>query len=196
MHPDALDVVRMADEAGVACVHLRTDLLHEKVDPTALVESGVGVLSVDLLADDGATYEALTGVDRFRSVMERMGAIADARPVACGLRTPWVLPRMTRCDAALGEIERFYDRWTMTLGGAVIDPLPAWAEDRVRPLPVPEPRAARLAADVVRVRCDGAVCDARWASLGLNAFEHGLVDAARLTRSGKADAPARAGSAA
>jgi hypothetical protein len=70
----------------------------------------------------------------------------------------------------------------MTLGGAVIDPLPAWADDRIRPLPIPAERAARIDSDIVRVRCDGMVCDARWRSYGLNAFEHGLTDAARLVR--------------
>lgn len=191
MHPGVLDLVAMADEAGAACVHLRTDLLHDDVSPALLAESGLGVLSVDLLGTEAETYAALTGVDRFRAVLERMGSIADARPsLPGGLATPWVLPRMTRCDAVLGQVESFYDRWIMTLGAAVIDPLPAWAEDRVRPLPWPAARARRVEADTVRVRCDGKVCDERWRSLGLDAFEHGPAEAARLVRKRLAEPPA------
>lgn len=183
MHPGVLDIIELADESGAACVHLRTDLLHDDIDAARLAESGLGVLSVDLLANDARSYKQLTGVDRYEAVMERMGAIADTRPaLVAGLPTPWVLPRMTRCDATLEQIESFYDRWTMTLGGAVIDPLPAWTEDRIQPLPIPAERAARIESEIVRVRCDGMVCDARWRSQGLDAFEHGLIDAARLIR--------------
>jgi hypothetical protein len=183
MHAGVLDIVELADESGAACVHLRTDLLHDKLDAVRLGESGLGVLSVDLPANDARTYKTLTGVDRYDAVLQRMGAIADSRPpLAAGLPTPWILPRMVRCDATLEQVESFYDRWTMMLGGAVIDPLPAWADDRIRPLPIPTERAARIESDIVRVRCDGMVCDARWRSYGLNAIEHGLTDAARLVR--------------
>ncbi len=183
MHPAVLDIVELADESGAACVHLRTDLLHDDLDAVRLGESGLGVLSVDLPGGDARTYQKLTGVDRYDAVLERLGAIADSRPpLAGGLPTPWIVPRMVRCDATLEQIEPFYDRWTMALGGAVIDPPPAWADDRIRPLPIPDARAVRIESDIVRVRCDGMVCDTRWRSYGLNAFEHGLVDAARLVR--------------
>ncbi|MCC5824180.1 MAG: DUF115 domain-containing protein [Phycisphaerales bacterium] len=202
MHPHVLDIIELADEAGAACVHLRTDLLHDTIDADRLAESGLGVLSVDLLATDARTYAALTGLDRYDAVLKRMGAIADARsPLSCGLPTPWVLPRMTKCDATLEQVESFYDRWTMTLGGAVIDPLPSWFEDRIRPLPVPGERLTAIESDIVRVRCDGMVCDHRWRNYGLDAFQHGLIDAARLVRKrlGVArpkPAPAAAGTAA
>lgn len=183
MHPQVLDIVEMADEAGAACVHLRTDLLRDTLDAARLAESGLGVLSVDLLATNARTYAALTGLDRFDAVVERARNIVDARPaLSAGLPTPWVLPRMTKCDATLEQVEAFYDHWTMTLGGAVIDPVPAWFEDRIRPLPVPHARWLAAEANTVRVRCDGMACDARWRSYGLNTFQHGLIDAARLIR--------------
>lgn len=184
MHPQALDVVRLADEMGAACVHLRTDLLWEGDESDALADCGLGILSVDLLANDPKVYAGLTGLDRHRSVLERLGAIADARAVdATGLKAPWVLPRMTRCAATLDEVESFYDRWIMTLGAAVIDPLPAWAEDDARPLPVPTLRQAQLGREIVRVRSDGLVCDERWRSLGVNALHDGLADAFKHARS-------------
>ena len=91
-----------------------------------------------------------------------MGAIADARALAAGLPAQWIVPRILKCDATLEEIEPFYDRWIMTLGAAVIDPLPAWSADPIIPLPVPAARLTQLSREVVRVRCDGAVCDDTW----------------------------------
>lgn len=183
MHPDALDFVRMADECGAACVHLRTDLLREGLSPEAIVDSGLGVLSVDLLADTPATYTRLTGIDRHTQVIERMGAIADARTTAAGLPAQWVVPRIVKCDATIEEIEPFYDRWIMTLGAAVIDPIPAWSGDPLLPLPVPAPRLAQLARETIRVRCDGAVCDPAWRPIaGINAITGGLLDATRAVR--------------
>jgi hypothetical protein len=70
----------------------------------------------------------------------------------------------------------------MTLGAAVIDPLPAWAKDDARPLPVPRARQAQLGHDLVRVRSDGVVCDERWRSLGVNALHEGLADAVKHAR--------------
>tara|TARA_R110000782_G_scaffold19140_3_gene52206 strand:- start:8319 stop:11981 length:3663 start_codon:yes stop_codon:yes gene_type:complete len=183
MHPDALDVVRLADECGAACVHLRTDLLREGLTAEAIIDSGLGVLSVDLLADTPATYSRLTGTDRHTSVARRMGAIADARALAAGLPAQWIVPRILKCDATLEEIEPFYDRWIMTLGAAVIDPLPAWSADPIIPLPVPAARLTQLSREVVRVRCDGAVCDDTWRAVaGVNAITSGLSEAVRAVR--------------
>lgn len=184
MHPGALDFVRLADELGAACVSLRTDLLREGVEPEEIFESGLGVLSVDVLATEPATYAALTGVDRHRSVMERLGRIADARAMGeTGLKSPWIQPRMTRCDAVIDQVEAFYDAWIMTVGSAVIDPQPVWVSDRVRPLPVPEGRALQIERDTLRVRSDGVVCDASWRAVRqLNAFDEGLAGAVRAWR--------------
>lgn len=183
MHPEALDVARLADECGAACVHLRTDLLREGLSAESIIDSGVGVLSVDLLADTPAAYARLTGLDRHAWVTERMAAIADARATAAGLPAQWIVPRIVKCDATLEEIEPFYDRWIMTLGAAVIDPLPAWSVDPIRPLPVPAARAAQIAREIVRVRCDGAVCDEAWHAIAsVNAIACGLTEAVRTVR--------------
>lgn len=200
MHPAANDFVSFADELGVACVSLRTDLLADGFDAERLVASGLGVLSVDLLCQDAPTYAALTGVDGHQRVMDRIEAIAGARDLSGGLKLPWILPRMTKCDAVLDGMETFYDAWIMMMGSAVIDPVPAWSSDRIRPLSVPVRRAERIAADTLRVRCDGVLCDARWQAIGgVNVLRDGLqagVDAWRESLDLTQEAVAGAGSAA
>ena len=80
--------------------------------------------------------------------------------------TPWIVPRITRCDAVYEEIESFYDRWLVLAGAAVIDPLPvpaaAQAEGRIRPLPKPAGAARRTWRMRMLVLCDGRVpaCEA------------------------------------
>lgn len=184
MHPEAIDIVRLCDELGAACVHLRTDLLREGVSPEGLIESGLGVLSVDVLATEAATYRTLTGVDRYEQVVARLGAISDARETGPGgLRSPWILPRITKCEATLAQMESFYNAWIMTCGAAAIDPVPAWGEDRIQPLPVPPERREQLDRETVRVRCDGVVCDSAWRPFrSVNVFEDGLVTSVRTLR--------------
>ena len=184
VHEDALDFVRLGEELGVACVHLRTDFLGPDVSPESIIDSGVGVVSVDLLTTDAPTYAALTSMDAHGLVMDRIGSLADARVLdASGLRLPWILPRMTKCDAVLEQMESFYDAWIMMMGSATIDPLPGWSSDRIRPLPVPTGRAAQIEGDTLRVRSDGAVCDNAWCPLvGVNAFDDGLDAAVQAWR--------------
>lgn len=187
MHPGVLDIVRLADELGAACVHLRTDLLREGLSAADLAESGMGVLSVDLLATDPATYAQLTGLDRHAAVMNRLAEIASARSAGPGgLSAPWVMPRMTKCDATLEEVEGFYGSCLMAYGAAAIDPVP-FGKGAIRALPVPADRAAQIERSVVRVRCDGAVCNALWRPLGVvNAFHDGLATATRVARGTRA----------
>ncbi|MFK7883514.1 MAG: 6-hydroxymethylpterin diphosphokinase MptE-like protein [Phycisphaerales bacterium] len=184
MHHQALDLAAFSKGLGISCVSLRTDLLSSGQSDDEIIASGIGVLSVDLLASDEATYAALTGVDAYQGVFERVGALADARGLdAGGLRSPWVVPRITKCDAVLGQVEGFYDAWIMTVGAAVIDPQPGWVSDRVRPLPVPNRHAELRERNTLRVRCDGALCDAWWRPVGaVNVIQDGLSGATAAWR--------------
>ncbi len=161
MHHDALGFVQLGDELGFASVELRTDLLCEGVSPEAFVESGLGVLSVDLLANTPETYAALTGQHRFEQTVARIEAILDARgDAACGLGSPWIVPRITRCDAVYGEIPDFYDRWMMACGCAVIDPPTHAAHgQRISALPIPSVRQQQIESRIMRIRCDGMLVD-------------------------------------
>jgi len=185
MRPDALDFVSLGDELGVSCVELRTDLLSAHHDADSIIDSGLGVLSVDVLADTRETYERMTGIDRFESVLDRMQSVFDARGVGQGvIPTPWIVPRMTKCDESVGDLRAFTDRWLTVCGVAVIDPLERpIAGSRIAPLPVPSPWDERLGEDVLRVRCDGSVIDHDGCVReDINAFEAGVEHAMRAVR--------------
>lgn len=166
LHPDGLDLIAAAKEAGIASVHLRTDLLA----PTAasLVGSPADVISVDLMAEDAATYRRIMGVDRFADARQNLERLIAARS---GLR-PWIVPRMTRCEAALPGMERFYDRWLLASGACVIDPHPwgpadppgsppAAAEERIRALARPRTVQWREAGRTMTIWSDGSVTHPR-----------------------------------
>lgn len=193
-HSSVLGLTRFAAGLGYACVTLQTDLLSDDWTNEEILGCGAGVITVDLLANDAPTYAALTGVDRHTALLERLGALADARSEsAAGLRTPWIVPRMTKCDAVLDQIEGFYDAWTMAVGSAVIDAQPGWVRDRVRPLPVPVGRLLQIERDVLRVRSDGQVCDREWQATGIDALSLGVAEAGRAWREHMARAAEPAG---
>jgi hypothetical protein len=173
MHPRALEVVRMAREVGFAGVHLRTDLARLGDDEEglrALLASGAGVISVDLLATSARTYERLTGSSRFDAVeggVKRMIEIRREAGLLEGMERPWIVPRITRCEASLAEIERFHDTWIMACGASVIDPPVSVAPgERIGPLPVPGWRAAMIRRESMVVRSDGEVVGAGGARFG------------------------------
>ena len=125
-HPDLPAILRGARESGLRALHVRTPLLAPPESVDALRESA-DIISVDLYANAAATYERITGADRFREAIENIERIRTARPNGLTLPTPWLAPRITRCEATLDEIEAFYDKWLLILGAACIDPLPAGA---------------------------------------------------------------------
>lgn len=163
------EVVRGARAVGCRAVHLRTDLMCTDDVASSLLSSGAGVVSVDLMGTTRETYRAVMGVDGFEVVrgslvrlLERRGAMA--RPG--GLPACWIVPRMTRCDATLGEVEAFYDHWLTVAGACVIDALPrSIATERISALPAPPGVKRRMAAEAMAVLCDGRV--------PLDGHEHG-----------------------
>lgn len=158
MHPGAIDLIALAKEDGAACVELRTDLLREGIDEHTLIESGLDVLGVDVIADRADAYASLTGVDAFTRVYDRLQTIYDT--IASSDAPIWLAARMTRCEQTLDQIESFYDKWLLLTGAAIIDPLPAFVQNqRIAKLTIPEQRRKQLERDIMRVRCDGVVVD-------------------------------------
>src|SRR5690606_17856867 len=96
--PILVDVIRLASRAGLA-VHVRTDLLCEPDRATALVEAGADIISVDLLTTDASGYRELAGIDAFERVRANVELLIDTRVRAGGIPVPWIVPRITRCDA-------------------------------------------------------------------------------------------------
>jgi len=178
MHPDAMGLIQLAKEDGVGCVELRTDLLREGIEAKELLESGVDILSVDLLADTHKTYAMLTGQDRLDQVYGRMQGIFDEMHSEA-LNRVWFVPRIMRCDVVYGEIEQFFDKWLMLCGSAVIDPLPEHMTDqRIRRLPIPLDRQKQLDRSTMYIQCDGAVVDRNGDPIGqINAFDEGIEQA-------------------
>lgn len=163
LHPDLLKIIAAAKRSGVAGVHLRTDLVAatELDRLSALLDSGVDVISVDLMAESAATYRAVMGADLFERAKDnlvRLIRARDGRAASGGIRLPWIVPRLTRCDASYEDLEHFFDRWILATGAAVIDPLPApIPDDRIEPLPLPGVAATRLARERMLILSDGRV---------------------------------------
>lgn len=188
-HPGVIDVARAAarlvHERRLRGVHLRTDLVcHESV-VDALAESGVGIVSVDLMAETADTYVKLMGAPLFERARANVARLVGAsRSAGAGYPRFWVVPRITRCDHNLDEIEDFYDRWTLLAGAAAIDALPITIPgERIAPLPVPASvRAAQLTSRLT-VLSDGTVTvgehDPRPGHGTANVFKNGLATAWR-----------------
>lgn len=160
-HPELTRIIRHAKKVGIGAVHVRTDLVCDTTQLDALLESAVDVISIDLMANSAETYRTLMGADFYaqvRSNLEHLLARRASRPNSGGLPTPWVIPRITRCDTVYAELEDFYDHWLLTAGAAVIDPLPhAIPGERIEPLPIPSIAATRLSRGTLTILSDGTV---------------------------------------
>ncbi len=164
LDPALPELVRAARSAGCRAVHVRTGLRagHDQID--ALLAANPDIISVDLLAESPGVYGAVAGEDAMalawsgtEHIIRRRGPwpMGEAQP--CAWRG-WLVPRMTKCDAAYPEMERFYDRWIMLCGWAVIDPLLAPIHgQRIAPLRTPRSKQVRDARVSMTVQPDGAV---------------------------------------
>ncbi len=144
--------------------HVRTDLRGD--DWHALGSIGCEVVSVDTHAVEPVLYEQRTGVDAYEMVQGRLEQLMRERNeqgTAGGLPTPWIVPRITRCDASYEQIEPFYDGWLRACGCALIEPdTQTMPGARITPLPLPASAARRHDQTVLTIRADGSVvgCDA------------------------------------
>ena len=158
-HPEFDQFIQLASDAGISGIHVRTDLLDEPaVDK--LLDSPVGVISVDLLASDAQTHARLTGLEAFERVSANLQRLIDGRRSrsAGSFLSPWIVPRLTRCDGVYHQIESFYDHWISTLGTCVIDSLPnKIGGERIGPLTVPRGARERRAMEGLVIRSDGTV---------------------------------------
>jgi spiro-SPASM protein len=118
--PDALSIIAAAKDAGIAAVHVDTDLI-ELTDSHAdgLVRSGVDVVSVHLPAIQPVTYSGIMGVGAYEAVVANLKLLLAARK-RHGRTTPIVVPTFTKCPLNLAEMEPWYDQWLRVLGAAVI----------------------------------------------------------------------------
>jgi len=154
-HPDAARILRVAGEAGLA-LHVRTSLTCDERTIENLIAAAPDVISVDMAAGSRETYRRVTGRDDYPKVLANLERLIRARADHAwhGL----LVPRITRCDAVLEEIETFYDKWIVLAGSAVIDQLPEpRAGDRIAPLGKPRTAGARDARRRMVILRDGRV---------------------------------------
>jgi hypothetical protein len=113
-------IVRAAKTAGIAAIHVETDLLPPSQEMLAtLIELEIDVISVHLPAIQPATYAAVMNVDRMAEVIENIRALVALRHRA-GRGVPLVVPVFTKCAANLAEMEQWYDTWLRAVGSAVV----------------------------------------------------------------------------
>lgn len=117
---DVLSIIHAAAEAGIAAIHVETDLVGlEASMVTALGAAPIDVLSVHIPAVAPATYAAMMGVDALGSVIDNIKSLLQSRQQrARGV--PLVVPTFIKCQRNLAEMEPWYDLWLRALGSAVI----------------------------------------------------------------------------
>lgn len=155
--PSLEAIVDALRACGVGPIHVRTSLPGAVDQARRLLDAPIDVISVDLVADSRDTYRAMTGRDDYDAVREAMELLirqsrAD-EAAGGGLPSRWIIPRITRHEACLDELEMFHDRWLLVAGASIIDPPPpGLATPRIGPLPLP--RLALARRDLTHVRLD------------------------------------------
>lgn len=120
LHEQFEQIVTAARNAGIASLHVETDLLPRQTDRLSFLASGISdVVSVHLPALHRDTYQQLMGVDRISTVLEQLKLLVTARAQA-GSGLPIVVPVFTKCESNLSEMEEWYDQWIRAVGAAVI----------------------------------------------------------------------------
>ncbi|MEM7622008.1 MAG: 6-hydroxymethylpterin diphosphokinase MptE-like protein [Planctomycetota bacterium] len=174
LHPRLPELITAIKHAGAAAVHLRTDMLRDDAGPEHLLATHADVISVDALAATPETHAKLTGTDRYDAIVSTLEQLftADNNAAPGQADTPWIVPRITRCDETYEDIARFYDGWLVVAGTAVIDPAlpptpppapshtdihPPADHARIAALPIPAHAAKRLDAERLTVRSNGVI---------------------------------------
>lgn len=178
-HPHLPRIVEVARAHGVG-THLRTMLRGD--DWRRLGEMNFDVISIDVLATKPETYELLGGADAYVDVRSRVETLLrerNGRQAGVGLPRPWIVPRITRCDETVEQIEGFYDGWLLACGCAVIDPLPVRVPGvRIGALARPRSMLACESRRRLEVRADGSVRGCPQ----VNVFAMGLTEAWGMVR--------------
>jgi len=128
-HPDLPEFVRMAKDAGVRAVHVRTELLASAGPIESMVQAGADVVSVELHAACAHTYRETMGFDRYDEAVSNIRRLLDLRRAEEGTDAetfglPFVVPRMQRRSATVADLAAFWQEWGR-LGTAVLESPPA-----------------------------------------------------------------------
>jgi len=155
LHPEAPELLDLCVRAGLAGVHVRTELLVDADRASAPGRAGVDVLSIDMHADSSDAYARIRGTYRHAEVVANVERLLRDSHASGG---PWIVPRILRTDEAYPEIEGLFDRSMHCAGACVIDQLARpRAGERIGPLGKPGPVRWRDARRRVLILADGAV---------------------------------------
>jgi pyruvate-formate lyase-activating enzyme len=161
-HPRFDEILRLARDAGILGVHVRTALTADQATLDRLLACDVDVVSVDLNAVSAETYRRVTGRDDFGKVIGNVEYLVNNRrrltehPPAAALALPWIVPRIRRQAESYEDIDGFFERWQASLGTAVIDP-PASPDDGLLPTEIPPRVREDQARRTTTVLSDGTV---------------------------------------
>jgi hypothetical protein len=174
LHPEIFAIADLARHCGVRAIAIETDLIGTDVNVIErLADSPLDIVSVNFPAVRPATYEAIMGVDGFKTVMENLTKLISRRQ-ANRRGTPLVVPTFHKMAGNLGEMEGWYDHWMRVLGCAVIDGptdfgglIPDVSVAQMEP---PRRRACARIARRLTVLCDGRFVSCEQDILGQQSF--------------------------
>jgi spiro-SPASM protein len=115
---ELLPIIESARRAGIAAIHVETDLVCG--DIAGLARSEVDVVSFHVPGLSQQTYANVMGVDHYTAVLENVRAFVAERAKRCR-GVPILVPTFTKCRGNLAEMEAWYDQWLRALGAAVIN---------------------------------------------------------------------------
>lgn len=156
-HPDFSGIIAALREVRGAHVHIRTPLTARRFDAPALLDGMADIISIDLAAESQESHRTVTGradAGTWTLTRERLQQLIIGRHGAWSV--PWIVPRLTRCDATYGDMDAFYRPRLIQCGAAIIDPLDAARPgERIEPLPIPETARRRMARTTRVIGIDG-----------------------------------------
>ena len=118
-HPGFAELCQQLRAAGTCGIGVETPLVELPQASLDAMLGNVDVVEIRLDANCAATYQRVHGEDAFENVLRNIERIESARQTDQNPQ-PLIVCSMTRCEATLPEIDRFFDRWTHATGWAVL----------------------------------------------------------------------------
>jgi hypothetical protein len=120
LSPVLFDIINAAKTAGIAAIHLETDLISADTRQLEqLAHCGLDVISVHFPAAHAPTYAAVMNIDAFTTVLKNVNAL-DQQIKAAGNGIPLISMLFTKMHQTLGEMELWYEYWMRRFGHGVI----------------------------------------------------------------------------
>jgi spiro-SPASM protein len=120
-HPDLVECVRIARDAGIFGIHVATSGLGLDGDRVQeLIDARVDLFGIQLDAFEAETYKALHGEDRLSEIQAGVEGIIDRINQVSQEYRPLIVPEMIRRAETIGDQEAFFDFWLRKVGWVVL----------------------------------------------------------------------------